>query len=106
SAEQEVVGICQDLIRIDSTNYGDGSGNERAAAERVMELLTEVGWQPEIFESAPGRATVVLRIEGTEPDRPALVLHGHTDVVPAQAADWRVPPFAGEELDGMIWGRG
>jgi acetylornithine deacetylase/succinyl-diaminopimelate desuccinylase-like protein len=82
--EDEVLSICRDLIRIDSSNYGDGSGpGERAAAEYVAEQLTEVGFAPEIIESAPGRANVVLRIEGEDPGRGALVLHGHTDVVPA-----------------------
>ncbi|WP_127571758.1 M20/M25/M40 family metallo-hydrolase [Georgenia faecalis] len=104
---EEVVRICRELIRIDTSNYGDGSGpGERAAAEYVMGLLTEVGWEPELFESAPGRASVVLRIPGTDPTRPALVLHGHTDVVPARAEDWSVDPFGGVEQDGMIWGRG
>ena len=103
----EVVEICRRLIRIDTSNYGDGSGpGERAAAEYVAELLTEVGWEPELVESEPGRASVVLRIEGTDRSRPALVLHGHTDVVPAQAGDWQVDPFGGEVRDGMIWGRG
>ncbi|WP_127129254.1 M20/M25/M40 family metallo-hydrolase [Georgenia sp. SYP-B2076] len=105
--EDEVVGICRDLIRIDTSNFGDGSGpGERAAAELVMALLTEVGWEPELVESEPGRASVLLRIPGTDPARPALVLHGHTDVVPAHAPDWSVDPFAGEVRDGMIWGRG
>ncbi|WP_299276667.1 M20/M25/M40 family metallo-hydrolase [uncultured Georgenia sp.] len=103
----EVVEICRRLIRIDTSNYGDGSGpGERAAAEYVCELLTEVGWEPELIESEPGRASVVLRIEGTDPTQPALVLHGHTDVVPAEAADWQVDPFSAEVRDGMIWGRG
>ncbi|MBN9374287.1 MAG: M20/M25/M40 family metallo-hydrolase, partial [Cellulomonas sp.] len=106
-AEDEVARICQELIRIDSSNYGDGSGpGERAAAEHVAALLSDVGLEPELFESTPGRANVVVRLEGTDPSRPALVLHGHTDVVPARAEDWTVPPFAGEEVDGVLWGRG
>jgi acetylornithine deacetylase/succinyl-diaminopimelate desuccinylase-like protein len=103
----DVVALCRDLLRIDSTNYGDGSGpGERAAAEYVAAALAEVGWEPEIIESLPRRASVVTRILGTDPARPALVLHGHTDVVPALSGDWRVDPFGGEELDGMLWGRG
>ena len=106
-AEREVGRLCADLIRIDSTNPGDGSGpGERAAAEHVAALLTEVGLDVELFESAPGRATVVTRVEGADPGRGALVLHGHTDVVPARAQDWSVDPFSGEEIDGVIWGRG
>ena len=104
---QDAVAICRALIRIDSSNYGDGSGpGERAAAEYVMELLTEVGWEPEYFEPSDRRANVVLRIPGTDPTRPALVVHGHTDVVPAEASEWKMDPFGGDEMDGMIWGRG
>jgi len=105
--EDEVARICADLIRIDSTNYGDGSGpGERKAAEYVMGQLAEVGLDAELLESEPGRATVVLRLEGEDPSRPGLAVHGHLDVVPANAADWQVDPFAAEERDGCIWGRG
>ena len=107
SAQDEVVQICRDLIRIDTSNYGDDSGpGERVAAEHVMDLLTEVGLDPELFESAPGRASVVVRLEGEDSSRPALVLHGHLDVVPARAEDWTVDPFGAEEVDGLVWGRG
>ncbi len=71
-----------------------------------MELLTEVGLDPEFYESAPGRSNVVIRLEGQDPTRDALVLHGHLDVVPAQADEWSVDPFGGELIDGMLWGRG
>ncbi|ACQ80504.1 peptidase M20 [Beutenbergia cavernae DSM 12333] len=105
--EDEVVRICRELIRFDTSNYGDDSGpGERAAAEYVMEQLTEVGYDPEIVESAPRRSSVLLRIPGTDPTRPALVVHGHTDVVPAEASDWKVDPFGGDEMDGLVWGRG
>lgn len=107
SAQDEVVRICQELIRIDTTNYGDGSGpGERAAADYVVGLLQEVGLDPEIIESDPGRTSVVVRIPGTDRERGALCVHGHLDVVPADAADWQVDPFAGELRDGCIWGRG
>ncbi|MEV1011406.1 M20/M25/M40 family metallo-hydrolase [Streptomyces sp. NPDC049881] len=105
--EQEAVDLCRDLIRIDTSNYGDHSGpGERAAAEFVAEQLAEVGLEPKIFESHPGRASTVARIEGTDPSRPALLIHGHTDVVPANAADWTYDPFSGEIADGCVWGRG
>src|SRR5699024_7941902 len=71
-----------------------------------MELLTDVGYEPTYFESADRRASVVLRIPGTDPSRDALVVHGHLDVVPAQAEEWKMDPFGGDEMDGMIWGRG
>jgi acetylornithine deacetylase/succinyl-diaminopimelate desuccinylase-like protein len=65
-----------------------------------------VGLEPEIFESHPGRASTVARIEGTDPSRPALLIHGHLDVVPANAVDWTHHPFSGEVADGCVWGRG
>lgn len=105
--EADAQRMCVDLLRIDSSNYGDGSGpGERAAAEYVMTQLTDVGLDPVLLESQPRRATVVLHLEGADPTRPGLVVHGHTDVVPAQAEDWSVDPFGGEIKDGMIWGRG
>jgi acetylornithine deacetylase/succinyl-diaminopimelate desuccinylase-like protein len=105
--EDEVARICSELIRIDSSNYGDGSGpGERKVAEYVMGELAQVGLEAELLEAEPGRATVVLRLEGEDPSRPGLAVHGHLDVVPAHAADWQVDPFAAEERDGCIWGRG
>jgi len=106
-AEDEVAGICRDLIRIDTTNPGDHSGpGERRAAEYVAGLLSEVGLDPEVLESHTRRTNLVARIPGTDPGRPALLIHGHLDVVPANAADWRIDPFAGEVADGCVWGRG
>lgn len=103
----EALRIAAELIRFDTTNTGDSASvGERAAAEYAMGLLEEVGYQPQYFESAPRRGTVLLRIEGRDAGRPALVLHGHLDVVPAEAGDWRVDPFSGEIIDGYLWGRG
>ncbi|MEV4048185.1 acetylornithine deacetylase/succinyl-diaminopimelate desuccinylase-like protein [Streptomyces sp. SAI-195] len=107
TGEDEVVDLCRELIRIDTSNYGDHSGpGERKAAEYVAEKLAEVGLEPKIFESHPGRASTVARIEGEDPSRPALLIHGHTDVVPANADDWTHHPFSGEVADGCVWGRG
>jgi acetylornithine deacetylase/succinyl-diaminopimelate desuccinylase-like protein len=104
--EVEVVKICQDLIRIPSVNFGEGKGDEKAVAEYIVASLAEVGIASEIFESAPNRCNVIARLPGSDTSRPGLVLHGHIDVVPANAADWSVDPFAAEIRDGMIWGRG
>jgi acetylornithine deacetylase/succinyl-diaminopimelate desuccinylase-like protein len=107
SPTEEVVRICRDLIRIDSTNYGDGSGpGEREAAEYVVGQLREVGLEPTVVESEPGRTSVVVRLEGEDRDRPALCVHGHLDVVPANKDDWQVDPFSAELRDDCIWGRG
>jgi acetylornithine deacetylase/succinyl-diaminopimelate desuccinylase-like protein len=104
--ETEVVTICQDLIRIPSVNFGEGKGDEKAVAEYIVASLAEVGIASEIFESAPNRCNVIARLPGSDSSRPGLILHGHIDVVPANAADWSVDPFAAEIRDGMIWGRG
>ncbi|GLZ79133.1 peptidase M20 [Actinorhabdospora filicis] len=108
SAEDEVVEICRDLLRIDTTNTGDNdtSAGERVAAEYVAEKLAEVGLEPVIVESARGRASVICRYEGADPSRGALLIHGHLDVVPADASEWSVHPFSGELKDGYLWGRG
>ncbi len=108
--QDEAVEICAELLRIDSSNYGDNSGpGERAAAEYVMGKLTEVGLEPTYVESADRRANVVVRMPGDHAGtdaRGALCIHGHLDVVPAQAADWQVDPFSAEIKDGCLWGRG
>jgi acetylornithine deacetylase/succinyl-diaminopimelate desuccinylase-like protein len=102
----DAISICQTLIRIPSVNYGDGKGDEAAVAAKVVELLGEVGIDSKIYESAPGRCNVVAFIQGEDSGRPGLVVHGHLDVVPADASDWSVDPFSAVIKDGMIWGRG
>ena len=102
----EVVEICQQLIRIPSVNYGEGKGDEAAIAQKVVELLEEVGIHAIVYESAPGRCNVIAKIIGLDSHRPGLVVHGHLDIVPVNADDWSVDPFAAEIKDGMIWGRG
>lgn len=106
SIEDEVVSICQDLIRIPSVNFGEGKGDEKAVAEYVVKSLSEAGVTATIYESAPNRCNVIARIKGSDSKRSGLVVHGHLDVVPANADDWSVDPFSAEIRDGMIWGRG
>ena len=104
--EDDVVKLCQELIQIPSVNYGEGKGDEKAAAEYVAAKMKEVGIESKIYESAPNRCSVVARIEGRDKSKPGLVVNGHLDVVPANAADWSVDPFSGVIKDGCIWGRG
>ncbi len=103
----EVVDLCGELIRIDTSNYGDGSGpGERKAAEFVAALLDDVGLEPLIYEGEPGRTNVVAHWPGIDDTKDGLLIHGHLDVVPAAADDWSVHPFSGEIRDGYVWGRG
>ncbi|RXZ86487.1 M20/M25/M40 family metallo-hydrolase [Agromyces atrinae] len=106
-ALDETVVIARDLIRIDTTNHGEGRSNgETEAAEYVAARLEGMGLRAELFDAAPRRTSVVTRVKGRNPDKPALVVHGHLDVVPADPRNWSVDPFGGEIRDGLLWGRG
>jgi acetylornithine deacetylase/succinyl-diaminopimelate desuccinylase-like protein len=107
TAADESVTILRELIQCASVNDGTGRGKgEREAAEHVAGLLAEVGLEPTVLESASNRSSVVVRIEGEDPSRDALLIHGHLDVVPAQPKEWTYDPFAAEVADGCVWGRG
>ncbi len=106
SLEEDCIQLLQELIRIPSVNFGEGKGDEEEVARFVAAKLAEVGIESELIETAPKRFNVVARIAGVDTTRPGLVVHGHLDVVPANAADWQVDPFGGEIRDGYIWGRG
>lgn len=108
-AIDEVVEIVSRLIRFDTTNTGepDTTTGEAECARWVAEQLEEVGYHTEYLESgAPGRGNVFARLEGADSSRGALLIHGHLDVVPAEAADWSVHPFSGAVENGYVWGRG
>ena len=102
-AADEVVQLLSELIAINTSNP---THPERPAAEWVATKLDEVGIASEIVESEPGRASVLARIPGRDGTRPPLLVHGHLDVVPADAGEWSVDPFAGEVVDDYVWGRG
>lgn len=109
AAEDEVVELTSELIRIDTTNTGDPDTvtGEREAAEFVAAKLTEVGYEVEMVESgAARRDNVICRLKGADPGRGALLVHGHLDVVPADPTEWSVHPFSGAIQDGYVWGRG
>ena len=104
---EETAAIAQRLIQFDTTNYGEGdSKGETEAADYLGGLLEGMGLRPQFFESAPRRTSVVAHVEGEDRNKPALIVHGHTDVVPADPANWSVDPFGGVIKDGMLWGRG
>lgn len=99
--------IARDLIRFDTSNYGEGKARgETEAAEYLGAILEGMGLTTEYVDAAPGRTSVIARVPGADGTKPALVVHGHTDVVPADPANWSVDPFAGDIRDGLLWGRG
>jgi acetylornithine deacetylase/succinyl-diaminopimelate desuccinylase-like protein len=104
---EDTARIAQDLIRMDTTNFGEGRSNgETEAAEYLGALLEGLGLTTTYVDAAPTRTSVIARVPGSDPSLPALVVHGHTDVVPADPANWSVDPFGGEIRDGLLWGRG
>lgn len=107
--QAEVVDICSRMIQIDSQNFGpqDARG-EVEMCHYVTGLLDEIGVGVTLHESEPGRVTLVAEWapEGTDTSRPALLLHGHSDTVPFEAADWTHHPLSGEIHDNCVWGRG
>lgn len=105
--QAEAVEFCTELIRIDSTNTGEPSttrDGETRCAVRIRDWLGEL--PSTRYERTPGRGNLVVRIPGARPELPALLVHAHTDVVPADPAQWSVDPFGGELRDGCVWGRG
>lgn len=94
--------LLQALIRFDTTNP---PGNERECVEWVASLLAERGIEHDLHAARPERPNLVARIR-TGGERPPLILQGHVDVVTTEGQEWRHPPFAAEEADGFIWGRG
>lgn len=104
---EETAGIAQDLIRFDTTNFGEGKSNgETEAAQYLGALLEGLGLATTYVDAGERRTSVIARVQGSDASLPALVVHGHTDVVPADPANWSVDPFGGDIKDGMLWGRG
>ena len=105
----EVVDVVSRLIRFDTTNTGEAQTTigEAECARWVGDQLVDAGYEVQYVESgAPGRGNVFARLAGADRSRGALLIHGHLDVVPAEAADWSVHPFSGAVGDGYVWGRG
>ena len=103
----EATDLLQHLIRNRCVNEGTAeSGHEHRSADLLGSYLEGSGADLETYEPAPGRTSLVAKLEGTDPNAPSLTLLGHTDVVPANADDWSHDPFGGELIDGEVWGRG
>jgi acetylornithine deacetylase/succinyl-diaminopimelate desuccinylase-like protein len=104
---EEVTDLLQHLIRNACVNDGNvASGHEARSVDTLRAYLDRGGLECETYEPAPGRASLIARIEGSDPTAPSLLLMGHTDVVPVNADRWRHDPFGGELIDHEVWGRG
>jgi acetylornithine deacetylase/succinyl-diaminopimelate desuccinylase-like protein len=105
----ETVELLQQLIRNQCVNDGTvDSGQEVRTTDVLRAYLEGSGLDIEVYEppAAPGRTSLVARIEGRDPAAPTLCLMGHTDVVPANPQTWTRDPFGGELVNGEVWGRG
>jgi len=103
----ETVELLQTLIRNQCVNDGTAaSGHEIRSADVLQSYLEGAAVDIERFEPTPGRSSLVVRIEGSDPNAPSVCLMGHTDVVPVNPDTWDRDPFGGEIVDGEVWGRG
>ncbi len=100
--EHEAADFLSEYIKIDTTNP---PGNEIAAAQFLRSRFTKEGIEAQVFESTPGRGSVIARLKGTGSGRPIILLN-HLDVVPANREEWRIAPFSGEQNAGFVHGRG
>jgi acetylornithine deacetylase/succinyl-diaminopimelate desuccinylase-like protein len=104
---KESADLLAHLIRNACVNDGTPeSGFESRSVDVLAQYLGDTGLELERFAARPGRDNLVARIEGTDPNAPALLLMGHTDVVPVNVEGWRRDPFAGEIVNDEVWGRG
>jgi acetylornithine deacetylase/succinyl-diaminopimelate desuccinylase-like protein len=104
---QETTDLLQTLIRNRCVNDGlVASGDEIRSVDALEQYLGATGLDIERYEPQPGRASLVARIEGSDPNAPSLLLMGHTDVVPVNPDGWSRDPFSGDIVDGFVWGRG
>src|SRR2546428_11425549 len=103
----ETTDVLQRLIRNSCVNEGTPeSGSEIRSVDLLESYLRVPGIEMKRYEPIPGRASLVLRIEGSDPKAASLHLMGHIDVVPVTPSVWRHDPFAAELIDGEVWGRG
>lgn len=103
----EVVELLQAMIRNECVNDGTPeSGHETRNADLLRGIIDVPGVDVETLPGLPDRDSIVARLKGTDPDAPALMLMGHTDVVPVTPEGWKVDPFGGEKIGDEIWGRG
>lgn len=91
-----------DLIRLDTTNP---PGNETRVAEYLKKLCDIEGINSQMLGADPARLNFVARLPGSGKLKPLLLI-AHSDVVPADRAQWTVDPFSAELREGFIWGRG
>ena len=102
---EDLLNLWQDLIKIESVNPSlsrKGTG-EAAIARYIGDYLEKLGLAVQLQEIEKNRVNVIGVLKGTG-GGPSLMLNGHTDTVSADTTE--MDPFAAEEKDGKIYGRG
>lgn len=105
AADMDPLDLLKRMLSFDTQNDGKG-GNTRPHAEMLKSVWERAGVPVEIIDTPqPDNVHLIARIPGTGTQEPLLIL-GHSDVVPVEEENWDVDPFAGEVVDGEIYGRG
>jgi acetylornithine deacetylase/succinyl-diaminopimelate desuccinylase-like protein len=93
------------LGRLIRTNTVNPPGGESAVQEFLKGTLMAAGFECELLAAEPGRPNLLARLHG-EREGPTLTLLGHVDTVRADPEEWSFDPWAGDEVDGWVRGRG
>ncbi|WBU55319.1 M20 family metallopeptidase [Paracoccus sp. SCSIO 75233] len=102
SESVDTIKLAQDLVRLDTTNP---PGSEVHVVALLADRLHKAGIAVEAFEFAPGRTSMIARLNAGS-SGPALCLSGHLDTVPLGKEPWTGDPLGGEIIDGRMFGRG
>src|SRR5262245_30486135 len=95
--------LARDLLRCPSVTPAEGGA--LALLERVLRHAAFTV-HPLTF-AEPGTTPIENLYARIGTAAPHLTFAGHTDVVPTgDEATWSRPPFAGEVVDGVLYGRG
>jgi acetylornithine deacetylase/succinyl-diaminopimelate desuccinylase-like protein len=100
--------LLADLIRLPSVSApGYEKATVRQAAETIVAMLDEAGYQgAQLLDVDGGNPAVFAEIPGPE-GAPTLLLYAHYDVQPpGPATEWDTDPFEPVERDGRLYGRG
>lgn len=102
AVEKEAVELLSRYLRINTVNP---PGNETEGAKFLQTVLAGEGIAADIYESQPGRGSLITKYQGKEKCCELILLH-HIDVVPVEEKHWQHDPFSGALIEGEVWGRG
>ena len=103
---ERLVALTSELVAVDTRNP---PGNEAPIEETVIKALAHRRPSWNRIEPEPGRMSLIAELphpQGPDPKRPVLIVNGHLDVVPVNAAAWTQDPFDPHVADGRLYGRG